>query len=208
MLNRKWIPVAVGGCLAVLLLAGLSGCKREASAENDGEIDKVPIGELLPDKEPPKVDFPDHLKTDDVVLNEFIFKGLRYCVKGDYDGFRQLFGVSYQPPDEDRFKKLWLGVKLVKIQGIYHDRRQPNDYYVHAVIQLRKADRRERSERQAVLWVFKEGDEWRLGPAPSDITGRVLIASTQPGSGLPTDTRPAETISTARPAGSTTSPAR
>lgn len=208
MLERIWTPVTAGGLLAVLLLAGLAGCKGEASAENDGEIDPPPLIEEYPDKEPPAVLFPEELKTDDVVLNQFIHNGLDCCAKGDYDRFRQLFGVSYQPPDADRFKKLWQGVRLVRIAGIYHDARRPNDYYVHAVVELRKADRRDRSERQAVIWVFKEGEEWRLGPAPSDIVGRVLVASTQPGMGLPLGTQPAEQGPETRPGRTSTSPAR
>ncbi|HOB73022.1 MAG TPA: hypothetical protein PKG54_00725 [Phycisphaerae bacterium] len=197
MFNRKWISLAVGECAAVFLLAGLTGCERNTSTENDGMIDNPPLVDEFQGSPAPTVAFPEHLKTGDVVLNEFIRKALDCCAKGDYDRFRQLFGISYQPPDANQFRKLWQGVKLVKIEGIYHDQRQPNDYYVHAVIELRKPDRRDRSERQAVIWVFREGDEWRIGPAPSDIAGRVLVTSTQPGVGFPTQTQPADT-----PAGS------
>ncbi len=198
----------LGGCLAVLLLAGLAGCKRQASADADDEINKQKLIVTEPTVEPPAVIFPEQLKTDDVTVNEFIRKALEACRQGDYDMFRQLFGVTEQAPTGAQFDHVWKDVKEIAVRRIYTGKQQPLDYYVHVVVLLRQPDKYERTERQAVIWVFKEGDNWHLAPAPSEIQGKILYPSTRPEGESAAATRPAHRHPASRPSASTTSPAR
>jgi len=159
-----------------------------------------------PDAARPTVLFPEQFKTDDVLLNTFIRKAMDSCAEGDYDKFRQLFGVTYEPPDGVQFERVWKGVKEIRIAGIHQDPSRPLDYYVHIVVQLRQPDRLDRTERQAVIWIFKEADEWRMAPAPGDIQGLILYDTTQPAGEAPTTTRPTRRHAGSRPSTRATSP--
>jgi hypothetical protein len=198
----------LGGCVAALLTVWLAGCKRPAGNDSDDGIHKTPIIYKDPNAEAPNVIFPEQFKTEDVALNEFIRKALESCKTGDYDKFRQLFGVASDPPAGAQFDRVWKGVKEIRVAGMYQGPQRPPEYYVHVVVQLRQPDRHERTERQAVIVVFQEGGEWRLAPAPSEIQGQILYADTQPASGPSAATRPARRHAASRAASPTTSPAK
>jgi hypothetical protein len=174
-----------GACAPLLVLALLAGCKGDGAGTDEGSIDQPSLRVLNPDAAAPTVIFPHRLKTDDVTLNEFIHHALEVCAEGDYDKFRELFGTAYRPPGKEQFERVWQGVREVAVVGVYPDRQEPPEYYVHAVVELRKPDRRERTQRDVVVWIFREADEWRMGAAPGEITNRILVASTQPGAGEP-----------------------
>lgn len=203
-----WTFAGAGIWVTTAVMVLLAGCDRKTDAENDGLIDSPSLTEIHPEQEPPTVIFPNDLKTEDVVLNEFIRTALDACAKGDYDQFRELFGVTFQPPDQDRFTKLWQGIKQIKVVGVYAGQPQPPEYYVHVVVHLRRPDRTDRTERQAVVWIFREGDEWRMGPARSEITNRILRASTQPAEGDPSAEMTDDSSAASRPAALSASDAR
>ena len=210
MFTRHWTAV-LGGLLAGLFVVVPAGCKRQASADGDDNIHVPPITVTTPDAPAPEIEFPQQLKTDDVTVNEFIRKALDACRTGDYDTFRQLFGVTAELPEEQQFGHVWKGVKSIRVAGTYKDDKhgqQPPEYYVHIVVQLRQPDRYDRTERQAVIWLFREGDQWRMSPAPSEIQGRILYANSQPADGAGPTTRPSRRHASSRPAAGTTSPAR
>lgn len=175
----------LGGMVVALLAVTAVGCRRQSSAGGDDPMHPNKLKDDHPDLPTPEVIFPDQLKTDNVGANEFIRKALESCHTGDYDAFRQLFGVTAEPPEQEQFGHVWKGVQSIRVAGTYKDDRpdQPPEYYVHVVVQLRQPDRYDRKERQAVIWLFREGDEWRLAPAPSEIQGRILYADSQPGDG-------------------------
>ena len=223
----------LGGCLVALCVAGSSGCKRQGNTDADDQIHQPPITAANPKAESPEVIFPEPFKTDDVTVNEFIRKALETCRTGDYDTFRQLFGVTIQPPSDNQFVHVWQAVKEIRVadkvlsrqelaailaakQGKKlptagepsGGRREPSEYYVHVVVQLRRPDRRERTERQAVVSVFKEDEKWHMAPAASEIQGLILYPNTQPASGPATATRPTRREAASRPSKSSTKPAR
>jgi hypothetical protein len=209
MLKRFW-KAPLGALLTMLLIGAPAACKRQANADADGEIHLPAITTVDPNAVPPAIDFPQQLKTDDVAVNEFIRKALESCQTGDYDTFRQLFGVTTEVPEAPQFNRVWRGVKHIRVAGTYKAQRpqQQPEYYVHLVVQLRQPDHYDRTERQAVIWVFHEGDQWRMAPAPSEIQGRILYPNTQPSDGGRTATRPSRRHATSRPEAGTTSPAR
>ncbi len=207
-MSRRTLTVLVlgGFWTAVVLGVSLAGCKRGADAQQEDQIDPADL-QKQKGKPGPRVDFPARFKTEDDALNQFIGKALDICARGDYDGFRALFGVTHHPMGEAQFARVWEGVERVTVAGVYpDDRRNPPEYYVDVIIDLRKADRKGRTERRGVVWAFREGDEWRIDQAPGEIVHKIRIWSTQPSAGIPTSTRPAgRRRATSRPAASSPS---
>jgi hypothetical protein len=209
---KKTGKALLGALLTTLLVVALTACKRQSNGAATGDDihppDLVDLDKTVPT---PEVIFPQELKTDDPTVNEFIHSALEACQKGSYDRFSELFGVTVEVPEAPQFGKVWRGVKSIRVAGTYKnpskDPEQPAEYYVHVVVQLRQPDRYERTERQAVLWVFRERDQWRMAPASSEIQGRLLYANTQPADGSTPATRPSRRHATSRPAVSTTVPA-
>jgi len=177
--NRGWrIALAAG-----LIAAGSFSCQKEAATDDEGIIDYKPIAEQDPDADQPMVEFPAATLTDDASLNQFISDALKICAIGDYDKFRQLFASTHRPPEQDDFKRIWHGVQGVFIQSVHGpvtDRDGQVSWYVHALVRLRKPDSRNRNKRDAVVAVFKEEGEWRMGAAPQGAVRKILAASTQP----------------------------
>lgn len=168
---------------AAAMLAGSMGgceCQRDVAAVDDSAIGVEPITKQEPNAPRPDTHFPRNLQTDDPAFNKFIDHTLSVCEAGDYEGFRQLFGTTYSPTGQADFFRVWHGVQDIQVKAIYPGRPDPKEYFVHAVVRLREPDRRGREKRDAVLWAFLEAGEWRLGPAPKEIVGKVIAASSRP----------------------------
>jgi len=209
MLNKPWTAL-LRAFLVLWLVGALTGCKRQATANPDADGDMHKRQNILahPDWPKPTVEFPQQLQTDDVAVNEFIHSALESCKTGDYDKFRELFGVTADVPEAPQFDHAWQGVKSIRVVGTKKGPQDPPEYYVHLVVELRQPDRYERTERQAVMSVFREANQWRMAPAPSEIQRLILFANTQPGEGNGPATRPSHRHASSRPAVSAALPAR
>ena len=178
----------------VALVAGSMGgceCGEDVLVKTGGRIDRETIAEKDPQAPRPGVVFPKKALTDDTTLNEFITKALEVCHRGDYDGFRQLFGTAYRPPDQRSFERVWAGVRDITVASIRGPGREtPPEYYAHAVVRLRQPDRKDRQKRDVVVKVFREAGDWRLGEAPKEIVRKILIASSRPADDVSTPEEP------------------
>lgn len=177
MRTFSWLKATAA---ALSLCAGACDWTGDDGAD-EGVIDLKPIGDEVPAAERPMVEF--NCLTDDPSMNQFIRQALTVCAEGDYDKFRQLFATSYPPPEYDSFKRIWQGVEGVfirSVHGPYPGKENRPTYYVHAHVRLRKPDSKNRTKRDAVVAVFKELDEWRMGSAPPGVIEKILAASTQP----------------------------
>lgn len=182
---------------ALCLVAGIVGgceCQRETAQNDEPPIGTAPLSEVHPDVRPPEVDFPQRWRSRDPSLNAFIEQALDICARGNYDGFRALFGTAFPPPDQSNFERVWKAVRGIRVTGLYRGHGNPPDYYLHAVIEYREEDRKGRTERDVVVMLFREADQWRLGQAPPEIIRDVRRISTRPAA----STQPA---STTRPTG-------
>jgi hypothetical protein len=172
--------------------AGLAGCDRGGDAKTDeGSIDYQPLSQVYPSADEPMVEF--HCLTEDASLNQFINNALKACAEGDYDKFRLIFATSQRPPERDSFGRIWQGVQGVYVQSVhgpYPNKENQPTYYVHAMVRLRKPDSKDRTKRDAVVAIFKEGNEWRLGDAPPGAKRKILAASTQPAAASRPATQP------------------
>jgi hypothetical protein len=197
--DPKLIVLVLAGSFAGLLLAG---CNR-GGAVDDAEIDKQELINEGVAAEPPKIYFPPECQQSDPSLNAFIDSVLDLCRRGDYDKFCNLFGASEVPPTYDDFKRIWQGVREISVRSVHAGRPDKGEYFVHAIVKLRKADGEKRTQREIVVRVFRELEQWRISAAPKEIVRKVLTADSQPASG-PAE-RPAVTAagSTSRPGPST-----
>ncbi len=170
--------------LAAFCVAGiLGGCKcgRDVAAPDEVSIDQPALSDQNPNVPQPEIHFPHELKTDDPTLNQFVLKILDICNKGDYDGYRQLFGTAYTPTPKTNFEHVWQQVRMIRVVRIEkHPRRDPPEYYLHARIILRQPDRQNRTERNVIIMMFKEDGEWRLGSAPKEVSRVIMAADSQP----------------------------
>jgi hypothetical protein len=162
-----------------LLATGMiAGCRPDDDFDGPG-IDRDDLVKAQPDAEPPKVKFPAECQHEDVSLNTFVAHVLDICQRGDYDRFCNLFGISDIPPGYDDFRRIWGGVGEIAVQSLHLGSEDPPQYFVHAIVKLRRPDAQKRLQREVVVRVFKELDEWRISGAPSEVVRKVLDAATQ-----------------------------
>ncbi|UCD27855.1 MAG: hypothetical protein JSV03_12215 [Planctomycetota bacterium] len=162
---------------AAFLIAGIMGgceCQRDVLVDEGPEIERPTMAEINPHAERPYTHFPSDLHTQDVSLNKFIEKALTICEEGDYDSFRQLFGTAYTPTEQKAFERVWHNVRDIRVINLKSDKKKQKVYYLHAVVRLRKPDKKERQRGDLVIIIFKEAENWRLGPAPKEIVNQVL----------------------------------
>jgi len=180
MLVRKLLKVAWTASLAACSIGGCE-CSRDVAVNEDTQIDLPAIVEENPEAPRPAVSFSPECRQEDPALNKFIQDALTICHRGDYDAFRQLFGTAYEPTSESDFKRVWSNVEDIAVREVRADKRDPPRYYVvFAKVRLRKADKKDRRERDIPIMVFQEGGRWRLGSAPSEVIDRMKAAASQP----------------------------
>lgn len=171
--------------LAALAVGATGGCKCGKSAgkvPSGGQGDGTGASDesAIPS---PTIEFPQRWRAAEVPVNTFIDSALKVAATGDYDGFRQLFSLSYTPPTRQEFQRVWEAVESIVVTGLYGDRPKPEKYYLHAVVNRRQADRKGRHKQDVVLMVYKEADQWRLGPASKEVRDLILAAASSPASG-------------------------
>ena len=179
MLVRKLLKVAWAAGLAACSIGGCE-CSRDVAVDEDTQIDLPPIVVENPEEPRPAVSFASECRQEDATLNKFIQDALTTCHRGDYDAFRQLFGTAYEPTSESDFKRVWRNVEEIAVCQVHAGKREPPHYYVLAKVRLRKADKKDRRERDIRIMVFQEGGRWRLGSAPSEVIDRMRAAASQP----------------------------
>lgn len=162
---------------AILFVTGSMGgceCQRDVLVDDGPEIDLPPISKVNPEAERPYTHFASDLHTDDVSLNKFVENAMKTCEDGDYDAFRQLFGTAYTPAVYEDFKNVWHNVRDIQVCGLGDDTQKKETYYLHVKVRYRQPDSKGRLIRDAVVIIFKEAGEWRLGHATKDIINKVL----------------------------------
>ncbi len=157
--------VASGGCR----------CERHVGVTDDIQIDRPTLVELNPDAPRPDIEFPTELHQDDQGFNRFVARALEVCRLGDYDGFRELFGMEFEPTPEANFRNVWHNVKSVAVRKIIRGPQQVPHYYVFAEVELRRPDRRGQDLRDIWVMVYREHDRWCLGAPSQDVLRQLRI---------------------------------
>ena len=149
------------------------GACRQADEESAGgdqlSEDAQPRGDLLV--------FPGELRVEDESVNEFVVRAMTTCASGDYAAFRLLWSVLQEPLPRDEYKKGWQAVQEIRIRALKEIALAPGSqedpgesktaYVVVADVALDPSHPAARSQpqRQAVLMIVKEREEWRLAQA-------------------------------------------
>jgi hypothetical protein len=168
--------------MGVMLLGLFGGCRHNQDPDI-AILDKLSEAEANPSAERPKTYFPPEWQQPDKTINDFILKVLDTCHRGDYDKFCQFMATTETPPGQENFSKIWHVVGDITVRSVRSDGKTPPSYYVHAIAKLRRPDAQKRTQRNLIVRVFKEMDQWRIAAATQDVERKILVADSQPASG-------------------------
>jgi hypothetical protein len=175
-LKLRCTPVALLAPVVSLSLS-LTACPRESSSEQKGRENSP----TAPERKEEVVVFPSRLRVDDATVNEFVRMALAQCAAGDYDAFRRLWTARQEPLPRGEFEEGWQAVQKIEVRalekvmlagGEERDHADPKTVYVLLVeVSLdpaRRAGQRE-PNREIVLMLSRERDEWRLARPPKSM---------------------------------------
>lgn len=173
------VAVVTAVAAAFLYDRGCSWTPPTASPPED-VINTPAMINAHPEIPPPEITMPADQRPDDPAVAAFIDRALDVCRRGDYDGYRELFGSRYEPTPLPDFRRIWRQVASLEVLKIHRvPPAQPQFYLVENRVKLREKDRRGREEVYLPVMIFQESGQWRLGPVPEELRER-LRASTRP----------------------------
>jgi hypothetical protein len=158
---------------AALLAAWLTcGCERAPTETR--EPPRQPREIIPPSERPPVYTFAPGLERDYPEAAAFVRSFLDVCLAGDYTAYRGLVARSRQPEPRERFEAIYRAMRTVRIDEIepivLRDLPSPAFRVVTAVefdpearVALRGAN------RDIAILIFREGDDWRMLPAPAGL---------------------------------------
>ncbi|MFQ5806463.1 MAG: hypothetical protein ACE5I3_08435 [Phycisphaerae bacterium] len=165
-----------GGAVAALVGGLLLGCDGEASstAKSGG---KAPEPSARPQQRLPTYDFAEGLRAAYPDAGAFVEEFLNTCLVGDYAGYRRLVSRAYTPESRERFEAIYQATEAVTVESIELidiPRIPPPVYRVVSSVELNPQQQIRRSEtrRKVAIVVFKEGEDWRMAPAPAELQPR------------------------------------
>jgi len=149
--------------------------------------------------------FPDEVRTDDPAINEFVSRALDVTASRDYEEFRLLWAASDEPFARDQFERGWRSVRKISVDLLQKIRDPKDDAVFYALYARAELDPDEippdqEPERDIVLVIRPENDEWRLAHAPERVRDAVksLMESRASSAGGATQ-KPQPSVDTAEP---------
>lgn len=164
-------PNAANAAYVALATLVLGACERQPQAP-------------IPPKASPSaksvIEFPADVEADDPAVNAFVREVIGTCVTGDYERFRLLWNVHEDPFPRGEFERAWKAVRKVRIIVVQKMRNPPEGgayegtylYYVHGRVELDPSV--PEPNRDVLLLIIREGEQWRLARAPKNLRTRVL----------------------------------
>ncbi len=160
-------PFRIGLAFAVAVSAavGIVACERESQPSAGPPA-------ALTEKSP--IDFPMEVQADDPAVNQFVRQITEICVEGDYERFRLLWAVREDPFPRREFERGWKALNKVRVIALQKMKTKTGEYlyYLHARVELDESV--PEPEREVVLLIIKENDQWRLAKAPAHLIKQVL----------------------------------
>jgi len=167
--TRAWIV----GLFAAALTVGL-GCRH---APNDDQP------RPHPDDASSEVHlvFPDALKVDDPSVNVFVDRVIQACGGGEYEALRLLWSARDEPLPREEYEEGWhaiLRIEILALEKAILERDSGTDdgerelvYAMAMRVALDPAHRaaKDEPERDAVLMLVREHDEWKVSRAPKKL---------------------------------------
>ncbi len=150
--------------LATCLIAlTLTGCKKGES-ETDSDLKPTPPPDVVQEE---LVKFPPNFTCDDPEVPEFLKSAVSACVNQDYDAFRSMWSAREDPISEKEFIRAWQANPRFELTDMQR-MKTPDGEIVYAVRAHVSLDPNEvpEPERDVVLLIVNESDNWRLRKAP------------------------------------------
>ncbi|MCK4657910.1 MAG: hypothetical protein KAV82_00170 [Phycisphaerae bacterium] len=166
--------------LACLIAAGIGACERKP--QPPARLPPPVIDESL-------IDFPPEMHADDPVVNQFVGQVIETCVKGDYEKFRLLWTVREDPFPRQEFQRGWNALQKLRVLALQKMKTSKGQYLYSLHVRAEFDDTVPEPQKELVLLIVKEDDQWRLANAPAHHRKKILgstaeDASPAPGDGL------------------------
>lgn len=170
--------------LAIFVLIGGAPVWMSTACRRDESVASQAIAP--PEEEVRPADivvFPDELRVSDDSVNAFVEKAMTLCAAGDYEAFRLLWSDRSDPLPRDEFEQGWQAVEAIRVRALNQVILQSDNgalrdgdsneraFIVLAEVALdpnQPAGRRE-PQREIVLILSREHDEWRFSRAPKEV---------------------------------------
>jgi len=162
--------------IGLFVVVMTSACRRDESAEKTSATASSP--DAAKSKQPNLLVFPDDLRVADSTVNEFVTKAMTTCAAGDYEAFRFLWSARETPLPREEFEQGWQAVQTTKVRALEMvmldadpnaGRTEPETVYALltevSLDPTQKAGQKE-PQRQVVLMLAREHEQWRLARAP------------------------------------------
>lgn len=170
--RRNRFNLLVGGLVGLALLCT---CDRGGvPASKPASPSKDDPNQVTPPAVTPEYRFAEHLREQHPEIVAFVQHFLETCLAGDYAGYRMLVSRTRDPESRERFQAVFHAIRALRIDEIEPlDLPRVSDEVFLVVSKLEfhpdsKARLRRKNNRIAIL-VLKEGGEWRMMPAPSEL---------------------------------------
>jgi len=184
-MNRTWKVTFEITCFGVTFLF-LTSC-RKASDDNEPSIPPKAVANQVESPAPPSmsatVSFPSELQVDDSAVNGFVQVTLAKCITGQYEALRSVWTARESPISREEFEKGWHAAKEIRVRALEKvkiavdetkaDSAEPPQKAYALVVDLSLDPEQQigqrKPERQVVLLLTRESENWRLARAPKNM---------------------------------------
>jgi hypothetical protein len=162
------VIVVAGGLVAIYR----GGDPFPATGIDTAEQPFTEPGQLLP-----SLTFASEIRTAHPEVGTFLDEFLNTCLVGDYAGYRRLVSRAYAPESRERFEAIYRATQAVTVDSIELidiPEIQAPVYRVVSTVEFSPQQQAKLREprREVAILVFKEGDNWRMAPAPTELQPR------------------------------------
>lgn len=167
------LPSLLRTCAVALL--GASSFVASACRESN-PADVAPTANASTAPPPKRLVFPDALRVEDDSVNRFVEEAMEICVGGDYEPFRLLWSVEYEPIDRAHFEKHWQSIQRIDVLALEGDPDPDARRYALCADVVFDPDAlppdhelQNDPRRRVVLLIIHEQDRWRLTRASKPV---------------------------------------
>lgn len=159
-----------------LALSPLAACDRDpaSSGASSSHAQERRQEMVAPPASKPRYEFAPGLAEKHADIVGFVRQFLETCLAGDYVGYREMVSRRRSPETRERFSRTFHAIERLRIESIETTQipdLPPPVYIVTSAVEFRPDSKpafRE-SRRAIAILVFRELDEWRMAPAPSEL---------------------------------------
>ncbi len=172
-----------------------SGCRPEADRDR-------PEPQPKDTRQAVQLVFPDALRVDDQTVNDFVQRAIEDCARGEYEAFRLLWSVREEPLPREEYEEGWQAIQSIRIlalekiflaPGAGGDAERAVLAYalaMHVALDPTHRAAKREPQRDVVLLLIREHDEWRISRAPKGVRTWIETLLVRPDTATSGDTEP------------------